>query len=367
MRRSSPVRKRGIMIQDSLKREYVLRFMKGESARELYETFPKGHYCDYSSFKRALSKWKAKAKLDGELLEGANLEYRFTPYASSVQVNGEGKVVSAWIKQSVADTAAAWETFIAGLMAEPCRSIRPAEADTPASEEMLEIPLFDMHFGIADMAHYEETLRRVLALIREKRYDTIVVAVGQDLLHNDDFRGRTAKGTQIDKVDMEQAWRDAEYFFVNVLREAQDHADHVRVVFTYGNHDESMSWAFVKLLERIYPAIEFDTAKEPRKVVLWNRCFVGFTHGEYLRSRPEDLFAQFAVEFPAAFSGSDVREVHSGHLHAEGGKDVGVMVRRLPTGSKTDGWSKDQGYVTSHKRFMIFRWCPGRLSSIHYV
>ena len=355
------------MVQDHIKREYAIRAIKGEGTRELYETFPKGHYVDFASFKRALMKWKAKVKLDGDMLEGANLEYKFKPYASSVQVNAEGKVLSAWIKQSAADQAQAWEDFVDKVLSKPCRAILPARPMVKASKVMLEIPLFDMHFGVADMAHYEKTLLRVLALIGECHYDTILLAVGQDLLHNDDFRGRTSKGTVIEKVDLEKAWEDAETFFVNVIAAAQNHADHVTVLYSHGNHDESMSWAFVKLLERVFPEVTFDTEKKPRKAVSWKRCFVGFTHAEYARSRPEDLFAQFAVEYAKEFADATVREVHSGHLHSEGGKDVGAMVRRLPTGGKTDEWSRDQGFVGAHKRFMLFRYEPGRLASIHYV
>lgn len=355
------------MVQDHIKREYAIRAIKGEGTRELYETFPKGHYADFASFKRALMKWKAKVKLDGDMLEGANLEYRFKPYASSVQVNAEGNVISAWIKQSAADQAQAWEDFVGKVMKKPCRTILPARPIPKASKAMLEIPLFDMHFGVADMAYYEETLLRVLDLMQKDYFDTVLIVIGQDLLHNDDFRGRTTKGTQIEKVDMEKAWEDAETFFINVISTAQNRADKVRVVYSHGNHDESMSWAFVKLLERVFPEVAFDTEKKPRKAVLWEGCFVGFSHAEYAKSRPEDLFAQFAVEYSAEFAPASVREIHTGHLHSERGRDVGAMVRRLPTGGKTDEWSRDQGFVGAHKRFMVFRYEQCRLASIHYV
>lgn len=355
------------MVQENVKREYAMRSLDGEPARKLFESFPKGYYAGFESFRRALSKWKAKIRADGEMLEGANLEYRFAPYSSSVHVNAKGEVMSAWIKQTAADQARAWEDFIVGIMEKPCRTILPEKRKEKASKTMLEIPLFDMHFGVADMAYYEETLVRVLSMIRDERYDTILIALGQDLLHNDDFRGRTAKGTPIEKVDMEKAWSDAETFFVNIISCAQNHADHVKVLYSHGNHDESMSWAFVKLLHRIFPEVEFDAGKKPRKLAFWEGCMVGFTHAEYARSRPEDLFAQFAVEFPAEFAAATVREIHTGHLHSEGGKDVGIMVRRLPTGGKTDDWSQDNGFVGAHKRFMLFRYEPGRLVSIHYV
>lgn len=356
------------MIQEHVKREFALRALAGETSRQLYDAFPyKSCYGSFLSFKRALMKWKEKVRVDGSMLEAANLEYHFHPYASSVQVNAKGEVLSAWIKQSVADRAKSFEEFVGGVLREPCRSLLPTLPKRKAEKSMLEIPLFDMHFGVADMHYYEDTLLRVLSYIREEQYDTIVIAVGQDLLHNDDFHGHTTKGTPIEEVDVERAWADAETFFMNVISCAQNHADHVKVIYSYGNHDESMSWALVKLFERVFPEVSFDTAKKARKAVFWDGCLVGYTHAEYAKNRPEDLFAQFAVEFPKEFASSTVREVHTGHLHSEGGKDVGMMVRRLPTGGKLDEWSKSQGYVNAHKRFMLFRYEPGRLSTIYYV
>jgi hypothetical protein len=314
-----------------------------------------------------MRKWAHKVELDEELLEGANLSFNFKPYASSVHVDGKGNIKGAWIKQTAVEQARAWEEFVYEVMEKPLPILTPLKSDLNASEHLLEIPLFDMHFGITDLEYYSKTLSRIIAIIHERVYEEIVIAAGQDLLHNDDFRGRTSKGTQIDKVDMKKAWEDAEAFFVNVINEAQNSAKTVRVIFSHGNHDESMSWAFVKLLEKIFPDVIFDTDKLPRKAYNWRRCFIGWTHGDYMNSRAQDLFAQFALEFPLEFASSDAREIHAGHLHREGDLDVGAMVRRLSTANKTDGWSRDQGYVGAHKRFMLFTYEPGYLSSVRYV
>jgi hypothetical protein len=314
-----------------------------------------------------LRRWAHKIEIDEELLESANIGYNFKPYASSVHIDGKGNVIGAWIKQSAVDQAEAWQEFINEVACKPIPIITPVQGKTNASEMLLEIPLFDMHFGITDMEYYKETLDRVISVIRENYYEEIIVVVGQDMLHNDDFRGRTTKGTPIEKVDMIRAWTDAETFFANIINAAQNNASRVRVLYSRGNHDESMSWALTKLLEKMFPEVVFDTDMVPRKALNWKRCFIGWTHGEYAVSKAQDLFAQFALEFPMLFASSDVREIHTGHLHREGDKDVGAMVRRLPTGNKTDEWSRDQGYVGAHKRFTLFTYEPGRLSSVRYV
>lgn len=355
-------------IDNELKKECLKRKARGETARQIYESLPDGTTgASLKNFSRMLRKWAKKIETDGELLEAANLNYSFKPYASSVHVDGKGNVIGAWIKQSSVDQAQAWENFVSEVASKPLPILTPTEERKTPSRSLLEIPLFDMHFGVADMDHYATTLTRVIGIISERYYEEIIIVIGQDLLHNDDFRGRTTKGTMIEKVDMNKAWEDAETFFVNVINAAQNNAETVRVIFSHGNHDESMSWAFTRMLERIFPEVLFDTAKLPRKALNWRGCFIGWTHGEYIKSKASELFTQFVLEFPTEFATATVREIHAGHLHVEGDRDVGAMVRRLPTAGKTDAWSRDQGLVGSHKRFMLFVYEPERLSSIHYV
>ena len=74
------------------------------------------------------------------------------------------------------------------------------------SFDMLEIPLFDMHWGIAFLDYYESTLKTILDLIRSHKWKKIVIPFGQDFFHNDSIvKGQTTKGTNIEKVDMIRA------------------------------------------------------------------------------------------------------------------------------------------------------------------
>lgn len=355
-----------MFISNELKKECLKRKAAGETSTQIYNSLPKGvTNANLETFRRLLRRWAHKIDIDGEILDGANLQFKFTPYASSVHVDGKGNITGAWIKQT-ADTEG-YEKLLEHIASVSIPTLVPVVQCPPPKPLLLEIPLFDMHFGIADMDYYNDVLVRVLEVIELERYEEIVIVVGQDLLHNDDFRGRTTKGTQIETVNMAKAWEDAETFFINVINSAQNHASSVKVMFSHGNHDESMSWAFTKLLERVFPEIEFDTAKLPRKALNWRGNFIGWTHGEYAKSRAEDLFAQFAVEFPKEFADAKTREIHTGHLHREGSVDVGAMVRRLPTAGKTDAWSRDQGYVGAHKRFTLYVYSPDRLKTVHYV
>lgn len=356
-----------VFISNELKKECLKRKAAGEPTEDIYNSLPIGATeASLDSFRRLMRKWAYKIDLDSEILDGANLKFQFTPYASSVHVNADGRVTSAWIKQS-ADDANNFNKLIEAIESTALPTLLSVQSGPAPSPLLLEIPLFDMHFGIADMDYYNSVLVRVVEVIRQAYYEQIVIVVGQDLLHNDDFRGRTAKGTPIESVDMAKAWSDAETFFINVINAAQNNASKVKVIFSCGNHDESMSWAFTKLLERIFPEIVFDTAKLPRKALNWKGCFIGWTHGEYIKSKAEELFMQFALEFPKEFSSSKTKEIHTGHLHREGDKDVGAMVRRLPTGGVTDAWSRDQGFIGAHKRFTLFVYEPDRLKTVHYV
>ena len=230
---------------------------------------------------------------------------------------------------------------------------------------MLEIPLFDMHFGVADFDYYEETLTDILGIIASKDWDEINILFGQDVLHNNDMRGHTAKGTDIQRVDFAKAWADCWDFFRAVIDIALEHSSRVWLRYSKGNHDECSAWYMFKALEAVYQQCYFDDSLAPRKCIFWKGCFIGFGHCEYT-PKESVLFQNFVLDFPQEFAAAKVREIHSGHLHRES-IDIGMMVRRLPSGVPADEWSKDNGYVGVHKRFQLFEWAENRLKSIYYV
>jgi hypothetical protein len=233
---------------------------------------------------------------------------------------------------------------------------------------MLEIPLFDMHFGIADIDHYRDTLADILCIVCSKHWDKIVIPVGQDLIHNDCIAsGKTTKGTLIEKVDFRKAILDAKTFYFNLIDSAIQHANSVDVIYSPGNHDKTVGWMFVQLLKERYGDIVEDSARE-RKAVWWKGCFVGFTHGDKSNDTAAGLRGNFTKEFREMFATAKVCEVHVGHLHRESDSrdEYGIQIRRLCTKNKDDEWTISEGYV-SQKRFMLFEWMPNKLKAIYYV
>jgi UDP-2,3-diacylglucosamine pyrophosphatase LpxH len=234
-----------------------------------------------------------------------------------------------------------------------------------SNKRLLEIPLFDSHFGISDLDYYKPTQDEIMDKIQSRTWAEIVFVIGQDMLHNDNFKGQTANGTPIETVNMPNAWRDAMNFYYPLIEKALTSSNKVKIIYSKGNHDESMSWAFVQLIKQRFPEAEIDDDFIERKAHTFGNVFIGVTHGDKARKNLHNLFQ---VEFPLEWANATTREIHSGHLHTEDARDwFGTMVRTLSTRNKTDKWHADYGYVGNHKRFMLFEYDETELKSIHYV
>ena len=353
------------MIPYEIKRKCVDLANDGVRYAEIYREYIKPYgTMSFHSFGRRMAEWKAKVVRDEETLDAANLAYKFAPHASTVQVNGKGEVIQAWIKQHTEDTV---EQLLSAIKDNtPVAQIQPKVIEE--AEGMLEIPLFDMHFGIADFDHYRNTLAEIMGIVSSRHWDKIVIPVGQDLFHNDSIaKGVTTKGTLIEKVDLKQAVLDAKAFYCNLIDSAIENAKSVEVIYSPGNHDKTVGWLFVQILKARYGDIVEDSTRT-RKAVWWNGCFIGITHGDKGNDSAAGLRGKFTKEFPALFAMAKVREIHVGHLHRESDSrdEYGIQIRRLCTKNKDDEWTDDEGYM-SQKRFMLFEWHPNRLKSIHYI
>lgn len=317
------------------------------------------------SFRRLLCKWLKSRYADDTTLHSGTYE-GFTAHDATVQVSKSGEIIQAWIKQKANDFSA--EEFLAAIR-ESVEPIIYVPADRSDATRMLEIPLFDMHWGVAFMDHYEPVLNEILDLITSRSWDKIVIPFGQDFFHNDSIiNGQTTKGTSIEKVDMTRAVKESKVFMYALIDAALQCANEVKVMYTAGNHDRSISWMFIQvLLERYGPSI-VDDSLEYRKVVTYGKNSIMLTHGDSKQATAKNLAHIFPISFAEEFANADVREVHAGHLHHEAEADIyGVMVRRLSSGGKVDDWSNREDFIGTHRRFMVFEWDLKKLASIHYI
>ncbi|MFQ3543640.1 hypothetical protein Q7A53_06110 [Halobacillus rhizosphaerae] len=237
--------------------------------------------------------------------------------------------------------------------------------ETIAQDKLLEISLFDMHFGISTLEDYCNYLLEIVHRIRSRKWDTILIVVGQDLLHNDNFRGQTANGTNIEKTNMEVAFDEALQFYETIFKESLENADNVEAKYVKGNHDESLSYGLFRVLMKIFPQAKFDSSLKQRKAFTWKKVFIGLTHGDKGVNR---ITENFMSEFGKLIAEAEIREVHSGHLHTEITKDkFGIVQRTLATANKTDEWHEDNGFVGANKRFQLFEYSQDSLDAIYYI
>ena len=330
------------------------------NSRQIYENIfrPEHPAMSYETFRAKLKKWRKQSIPTEDHLDLGTFP-GFNAHSATVQLDSSGDITQVWVKQS---KNISYDDVIEAIQ----ENITPVEVvpEQKTGSNMLEIPLFDLHFGVASMQDYLEILEEIVGII-ENGYDEIHIIIGQDVLHNNDMRGHTAKGTPIEKVDFKKAWNDAWRFFYNIIRYSLENSSTVSCHYSRGNHDECTAWCFFKALEQAFPQARFDDDMAPRKIIWWEGCFIGFGHCEYTQN-PDKLLRDFTLEFPMDFATATCREIHTGHFHRES-VDDGIMVRRLASAVPTDEWSSNNGFMGVHKRFQLFEYAPCRLRSIYYV
>lgn len=236
---------------------------------------------------------------------------------------------------------------------------------TEKYSKLLEVSLYDMHFGISSLEYYKEHLEEIMLKIQSRPWKKVLFVIGQDLLHNNDLRGNTANGTPIEKVDMEKAFDEALQFYETLISEAIEIAKEVECIYVKGNHDESSAYGVFRVLKAIFPQVKFDSSLKQRKGFTWEKVFIGLTHGDKGANR---MMENFLSEFGKLIAQAEVKEIHSGHLHTEITKDkFGIVQRTLATANKTDNWHDEQGFIGANKRFQLFEYSPASLDAIYYI
>lgn len=341
--------------------------LEGVSSREIYKYYvdETGSSSTYDTFRSLMSRWMRKTYPDDTTLECGTYE-GFIAHDATVQVSKSGEIVQAWIKQKACEFD--MQDFLDAIResVEPFVYVPGEHID---STRMLEIPLFDMHWGIAFMDYYEPVLNEILDILTSRKWDRVVIPFGQDFFHSDSITsGKTAKGTPIEKVDMRRAVKEGQRFMYTLIDTAIQNANTVEVIYSAGNHDSSTSWMFMQVLLERYGESVVDDSFEYRKVITHGKNSIMITHGDSKQATAKNLAHIFPIAFAEEFANANVREVHSGHLHHEAEADIyGVMVRRLSSGGKVDDWSNKEDFIGAHRRFMVFEWDQNKLKSIHYI
>ena len=351
-----------------VKRECCRLKQEGVSNRDIYDNYYSlqvKEVCEFSAFRSMLNRWSKLDFPDDTTLMCGTYE-GFTAHNATVQVSKSGEIVQAWIKQKANEFDP--EEFLNAIHGKIDPYVFERVHDNNA-DRMLEIPLFDMHWGVSYLEHYEPVLKDILRLIQSRHWDRVVIPFGQDFFHNDSIvNPTTTKGTVVDKVDMTRAVKEGQQFIYTIVDAALANANDVSVFYSAGNHDRSISWMFMQVLLERYGRDVVDDSMQYRKVFTHGKNSVMVTHGDSKQATAKNLAHIFPISYPEEFAQATTREVHAGHLHHESEADIfGVMVRRLSSGAAVDDWSNRQDFIGTHRRFMVFEWDLNSLRSIHYI
>lgn len=295
--------------------------------------------------------------------------------------------VKAWLKRKVALLAARAE--VEALLAEARQglpTIKAVAPKAPKSGFMLELNIADLHNGklawsgetghdpydtkIAEALH-DAAVEALLQRTSAYRFDEIVLAVGNDLLHVDSRSNQTTAGTPQDT--------DSRYYkvFLSTRRMTQRAIERcrklarVRVVMVPGNHDRDSVWHLGDSLACVYDGckdVVINNAPTQRKYVEFGKVMLMLTHGD--KGKRADYPLLMATEQAAMFGRTQFREAHTGHLHQTQVQEWhGVRVRILPSLAGVDAWHAENTYTGNIRAAEAFIWSAseGLVGTAYYT
>jgi len=219
-------------------------------------------------------------------------------------------------------------------------------------KHMLVIPLFDLHFGINSYDNMKPYLDEILTIINSHPFKKIVIEAGGDILHSDFLKKtQTVKNTQLDHVDMINAWKEATDFVKSIIEPAIENSETTELYAIGGNHDFDLHWAFIEMVKARYPQLAVFNPGTYRQVFTYGRVGVMLAHGDVAKAKLSQLFAN---EYPEAWANSCWREVHFGHYHSEVVKDNGGAIQRqFETPKPADGYETKNGFTMGNKTMKV--------------
>lgn len=193
----------------------------------------------------------------------------------------------------------------------------------------------------------EELLARVL---RFGRPELIIIPIGGDDEHVDNYQGTTTSGTPQDtdgtpaQIAIEHGWLLIKFF--DMVRQA---GVPIRAVLTPGNHNRHTSIVRAQMLYAWYrndDDVMVDITTAARTYITHGDALIGLTHGDGVKHK--DLGGIMATEAAREWGQARHRAWFVQHLHHEKMIELaGVKVYQMPSLSGGDRWHNQHGYTTA--------------------
>lgn len=200
---------------------------------------------------------------------------------------------------------------------------------------------------IARKRLFEATEQLLCRILERGKPEKIILALGGDSLHFDNYQKKTTQGTiqDVDGTPEEIAWS-----WVHLCK---DYVDLVRTVAPVqlfvvpGNHDRFSAVFLRAAMQGWFSKIDSVDVVEclgPRQYTSFGSSMITFMHGD--TGKVKDWPAIIAGEEPKLWGQCDHRFIFTGHLHTE--RELpsfgNVTVYRMPSLAGTDNWHYGCGY-----------------------
>jgi hypothetical protein len=212
-----------------------------------------------------------------------------------------------------------------------------------------------------DLAIAEQVVRdtghELLAVGDSHKPTRRTIAFLGDLFHYDRAeRAETSSGTLLERDGRLQKMLDVGVSTLLGIVERSAETVPTDVVLVHGNHDETLSWVFHRLLLERYrndKRITIDGTYTGRKYLSHGRNLLGFAHGHRAKKKLPQLMA---IEAASQWAACPYREYHTGHYHstaAEWSRPIetidGVLVRTAPSLCVADDWHASLGFLNARQ------------------
>lgn len=205
------------------------------------------------------------------------------------------------------------------------------------------------------------------------RPSRLTVTTLGDVYHYDTPSGTTTKGTPLERDGRLQKMLGAGTDSLLALVDAAANVAPVDTLVVNGNHDETLTWSFLRILQERFRAdqrVRVEGEYTPRKYLTHGKNLLGFCHGHKAKRKLPQLMA---IEAAREWSRCPYREIHTGHLHhqaAEWSRPVdtydGVLVRIAPALCPPDDYHAVEGFVGNRQAMELFVYDhAGGLAAMH--
>lgn len=291
----------------------------------------------------------AFAPLPGHVIKG-----------ESALVDAEGRTIARWVKTREGSAPALIEGLQEAFAAH-AGGAGVAPVPAIADADLLTLyPLPDLHLGMyawgretGDAYDVGIATRRALdsvdVLIGQSRPSAHAVVLGLgDYFHANDHRAATPRSNHALDVDgrWPKVFAAGAQLAIGIIDRALRKHQAVEVRFLPGNHDPDAAVCLTVALALFYADDPRVTVDDDPGLVWYRRhgvSLIGATHGHTMRA--DRMAMMMAADRPEDWGETWCRVMFSGHVHHEGGKEVGpVRVESLGTPAARDAYAQGAGF-----------------------